>query len=196
MRDDDGLARVAQAHRAAAEAQRDLHLAVEEARVAGHSWAAIGHALGVTRQAAFKRFGTPRDPRTGDTMTPAPLRTGELLAAAERLWHRLDAGDYDAVREQMTDEVAAVLTREAVLGTWAQVVAETGNLEQCRDPRVELPDGSPVADGDPVLGVLVAHAELVCEAGSWVGRVALDGERRVVGLYVTGLETPRADYPF
>lgn len=192
----DPLEGVREADRAAREAQESLRLAVQQARGAGHSWADVGRTLGVSRQAAFKRFGTPRDPRTGDPMTPAPLRTGELLATAERLWHRLDAGDYDAVREQMTDEVAAVLTRETVLGTWAQVVAETGNLEQCRDPRVELPDGSPVADGDPVLGVLVTHAELACEAGSWVGRVALDEDRRVVGLYVTTPSTPRAEYPF
>lgn len=184
------------ADRAAREAQESLRAAVQRAREAGASWAEIGRSLGVTRQAAFKRFGTPRDPRTGDSMTPAPLRTDELLATAQRLWRRLDAGDYDAVREQMTDEVAAVLTRETVLGTWAQVVAETGNLEQCRDPRVETPDGSPVTDGDPVLGVLVTHAELACEAGSWVGRVAFDGDRRVVGLYVATLDTPRTDYPF
>lgn len=192
----DPLDGVREADRAAREAQESLRAAVQEARAAGLSWAEVGRTLGVTRQAAFKRFGTPRDPRTGGTMTPPTASTAEFLTTAERLWHAVDAGDYDAVSEQMTADVAAVLTREVVLGTWAQVVAETGNLQQCRDPRLETPDGTPVPEGEAALGVLVAHAELACEAGSWVGRVALDGERRVVGLYVTGLDTPRADYPF
>ena len=49
-------------------ANRDLKLAevmlrrqVEVARRAGHSWAAIGLALGVTRQAAQQRFGGAED---------------------------------------------------------------------------------------------------------------------------------------
>ena len=49
-------------------ANSDLKLAevmlrrqVDTARRAGHSWAAIGLALGVTRQAAQQRFGGDRD---------------------------------------------------------------------------------------------------------------------------------------
>jgi hypothetical protein len=33
---------------------------VTEARAGGHAWTAIGSQLGVTKQAAAKRFGTPR----------------------------------------------------------------------------------------------------------------------------------------
>jgi hypothetical protein len=50
-------------------ANRDLKLAeamlrrqVDIARRSGHSWAAIGLALGVTRQAAQQRFGGAEDP--------------------------------------------------------------------------------------------------------------------------------------
>lgn len=38
-------------------ADRELHDAVRAAREAGDSWLSIGVALGVTRQAAQKRFG-------------------------------------------------------------------------------------------------------------------------------------------
>ena len=39
-----------------------LRRAVDEARAAGHSWAEIGAALGITRQAAFQRFAVePQD---------------------------------------------------------------------------------------------------------------------------------------
>jgi hypothetical protein len=57
------LARVSAAAKAAAlateqadEANAKLHSAVESARAAGATWAAIGEVLGITRQAAFKRF--------------------------------------------------------------------------------------------------------------------------------------------
>jgi hypothetical protein len=43
-------------------AEAMLHRQVDLARRAGHSWAAIGLALGVTRQAAQQRFGVEPDP--------------------------------------------------------------------------------------------------------------------------------------
>jgi hypothetical protein len=39
----------------------DLAIAVEVARVDGLSWQDIGTVLGVTRQAAFQRFGRKTD---------------------------------------------------------------------------------------------------------------------------------------
>jgi hypothetical protein len=38
-------------------AQLNLHRRVSSARRSSHSWAAIGYALGVSRQAAQQRFG-------------------------------------------------------------------------------------------------------------------------------------------
>ena len=43
-------------------AEAMLRRRVDLARRAGHSWAAIGVALGVTRQAAQQRFGGDPDP--------------------------------------------------------------------------------------------------------------------------------------
>ncbi|MFM8597877.1 MAG: hypothetical protein ACKOB8_02560 [Mycobacterium sp.] len=52
---------------AAAEAVRDaegkLRDAVAAARAAGDSWAAIGVALGISRQAAYQRFGSAQAER-------------------------------------------------------------------------------------------------------------------------------------
>jgi hypothetical protein len=44
---------------------------VTEARTGGHAWTAIGGQLGVTKQAAAKRFGTPRE-----ETAPVPPKTG------------------------------------------------------------------------------------------------------------------------
>lgn len=41
-------------------AEAELHRAVHAARAAGDSWTVIGMPLGVTRQAAQKRFATVR----------------------------------------------------------------------------------------------------------------------------------------
>ena len=49
--------RIIAAQEAVARADRELHDAVREAREAGDSWLSIGMALGVTKQAAQKRFG-------------------------------------------------------------------------------------------------------------------------------------------
>src|SRR5579871_1067761 len=57
-----------------------LKLCVEQSRDAGHTWQEIGDLLGVTRQAAFQRFGKPIDPRTGEPMD----KTVRMTDAAER----------------------------------------------------------------------------------------------------------------
>lgn len=48
-------------------------LAIDRARSAGHTWQELGDLLGVSRQAAFQRFGHPVDPRTGELMSKAIL---------------------------------------------------------------------------------------------------------------------------
>lgn len=48
--------RILAAQEGVARANRELHDAVQAARDAGDSWLSIGMALGVTKQAAQKRF--------------------------------------------------------------------------------------------------------------------------------------------
>ncbi len=50
-----------------------LRLAVDLARADGCTWQELGDVLGVTRQAAFQRFGHPVDPRTGKPMSEAMI---------------------------------------------------------------------------------------------------------------------------
>lgn len=58
-----GAIRRALQMRAAADAV--VSAVVVDARASGMTWQAIGEALGVTRQAAFQRYGRPTDPTTG-----------------------------------------------------------------------------------------------------------------------------------
>ncbi|KNC19535.1 hypothetical protein AC792_05870 [Arthrobacter sp. RIT-PI-e] len=182
MTEDTSLQEVAAAHRRLEQARTDLHEAVIEARPQ-HTWAEIGAVLGMTRQAAFKRFGSPRDPRTGDTMHPAQATT-DLLDTTEKVFRLIDAGDYDALAPMMTKNTAAVLTRELILDTWAQAVADTGNLVDCRDTRLELPDGTPIDTSEAVHGTLIGHTTINCEAGHWVGRVAYNTDQNITGVLI------------
>lgn len=48
-----------------------LRVSIQRARSAGHTWQQIGDLLGVSRQAAFQRYGRPIDPRTREPMNQA-----------------------------------------------------------------------------------------------------------------------------
>lgn len=56
-RDASRIRRIIAATEALQAAESELRAAVHAARGAGDTWAAIGVALGITRQAAFQRFG-------------------------------------------------------------------------------------------------------------------------------------------
>lgn len=49
---------IAEQQRRIAEMEKYLTAGVAQARLAGHSWAEIGVALGMSRQAAHQRFST------------------------------------------------------------------------------------------------------------------------------------------
>lgn len=183
----DGLDGVAAAQAAIAAARTELQDAVDRARATGTSWAAIGATLDMTRQAAFKRFGRPRDPRTGDDMTPLDLTP--LLARTEQVFALMDAGEDAALHGLMTEQTARGLTRELLLDTWAQVVAESGNLVACRDTRLESFEGAQLDPAEPALGGVVGVTTIGCEAGEWWGRVAFDPDQRIIGVLVVPVGT-------
>lgn len=56
-RDARHMRRISAAAAAVATAQDELRAAVAAAREAGDTWAMIGVALGISRQAAYQRFG-------------------------------------------------------------------------------------------------------------------------------------------
>lgn len=180
----EALRRLAEARRALETAQAEVRDAVGAARAAGRSWAEVGEALGVSRQAAFKRFGQPRDPRTGAPMTRTTA--ADVVALTERAFRLLDAGGTAELRSLMSPAAAAGLGEDVLRRTWAAAVAETGRLERTEGTAAHLPepDGTPLEDGEQVLGVVVGRTLLRCEAGTWEGRVAVDHDGRVAGLLV------------
>lgn len=180
----DDAAAIRQADQLVRRSQARLVDLVVATRAAGVSWQAIGDALGVSRQAAFKRFG-------GAVARPQEMEMGEqmidLMDRTRAVFERLDAGDYEAVRTQMTYTCARTLSKRKIQGVWNQVVAETGRLESPSDLTVQTPDGanalSKFANRVLASGAIV-QATLRHEAGEWIGRVAYNGSGKITGLLI------------
>ncbi|MCA0438526.1 MAG: DUF3887 domain-containing protein [Austwickia sp.] len=194
----ESLYAVAAAHRAAERAEASLAAAVYQARRDGHTWQDIGAELGISRQAAFKRFGHPVDPETGEELS---LQSSiPVLAQAEEAIGLLAAGDPDAVRARMSYTCARAITRRALVTVWREVLASVGALESCAGHVVLETDGAvrrtqPATPGEatavPAIGRLVLHHE----AGEMVARVSFDRHGRVNGLLIGPPEAEPA-WPF
>ncbi|CAM3108469.1 hypothetical protein BST27_18590 [Mycobacterium intermedium] len=86
-RDATHIRRIIAANDALRAAQAELQAAVAAARAAGDTWDAIGAALGVSRQAAYQRFGRrepvtdgPLSPGTGQKRVPAgSIHVGDAI---------------------------------------------------------------------------------------------------------------------
>ena len=88
---------VALTQRASAETDALLRSAIAAARTAGHSWTAVGLALGISKQAAQQRFGAPAavaEPGEQRVLSPLTSYTEmEVLERAGRLgWHSIGFG--------------------------------------------------------------------------------------------------------
>ncbi|GAA1308610.1 hypothetical protein Psi02_24900 [Planotetraspora silvatica] len=154
-----------------------LRVCVERARAAGHTWQELGDLLGVSRQAAFQRFGKPIDPRTGAPMsntaqTDAAGRATALLAD----WTE---GRYEQVVADFDATMSAALSATELAAAWAQVVGTVGTLERTDEPLVR-------AQGD----LTVVDIPLEFEAGEMKARVTFNADRTVGGLFILNPDVP------
>jgi hypothetical protein len=73
--------RIIAAGKALADAEEQLRHAVTAARAAGYSWALVGAALGVTRQAAQQRFGLEPSDGSSDVRAASTVEERERASA-------------------------------------------------------------------------------------------------------------------
>ncbi|MEU6006356.1 DUF3887 domain-containing protein [Streptomyces sp. NPDC047453] len=161
-------------------AEQVLKLCVQQCRDAGHTWQEVGDLLGVTRQAAFQRFGKPIDPRTGEPMdktvrmTDAPERALEIVTAVLE-------GRMDDARPSFNAEVLAAFTDKVRGDALAGVAGLVGAFEG-------------FGEGDPFVRRIGDHTvvdiPLRYEAGEMKARVAFDTDEKVAGFFVLPPETP------
>ena len=155
---------------AASEIGEGMQAAVQCARAAGHTWTEVGQVLGISRQAAFQRFGRPADPRTGQ-----PMAASMLPGAAERgaaLLADLVAGRWAEACRDFDETVARKLDAEGMAVVWARLTGMIGRLEQV---------GESVAyqGGDLTL----VDIPLSFEAAERTARVCYDRDGKVAGLH-------------
>lgn len=158
----------------AAEALRD---AVAAARAAGCTWQEIGDLLGVSRQAAFQRFGQPDDPRTGEAMAARELPgAGPMAADVLAAWAD---GRYDEVTARFDAAMSERLPATQVGAAWAQVTGMAGRYEQMGEPLVRQVGDHTVVD-----------IPLRFEAAGMKGRVAWNADGTIAGLFVLTPDAP------
>ncbi len=167
----DPLEMVRAANEVQDRAEALLAAAVQQAREAGRTWQEIGEVLGVSRQAAFQRYGKPIDPRTGEVMNTSPLPEAAELA-------RTVIDDY--VHARWSDITArfdatmrAGLTEEGLAEAWAQIAGMVGAYEGHGDTAV-------ARVGD----FTVTNTPLAFEAGDFVARITFRDDQTIAGLYI------------
>lgn len=161
-------------------AQQVLKLSVQQSRDAGHTWQEIGDLLGVTRQAAFQRFGKPIDPRTGEPMD----KTVRMADAAQRATEVTEAvleGRMDEIRPSFNAQVLEAFTDEVRGSALATVAGLVGAFEG-------------LGEGEPFVRRIGDHTvidiPLRYEAGEMKARVAFDTDEKVAGLFILTPDTP------
>ena len=152
---------IIQAKQAVDLARARLEDAVHSARAQGRSWNEIGTLLGMSRQAAFKRFGRPADPRNGDPMTTRTI-TG-LIEATEATFRLIADGSHDELQARLNPRVREQLTPQLIGDTWVVALGMVGELEGFEGTRVELHDGTPLDADERVIGTVIGATVLRCE---------------------------------
>ncbi|RIJ77003.1 hypothetical protein D1871_08495 [Nakamurella silvestris] len=178
-------ARVRVAQEIALAAENRLTTEILRARDEGVAWQVIAEILGVSRQAAFKRFGTVRDPETGETMIRTPVV--DTLARAEGVFRALADGDYASVKELMTFSTSRLLTKTKVMQVWKSVLSEYGEFAGVEASFVSTPaqvKGLSLMPRSSTLGNATVQTTLRFEAGEMVGRVSFTNQGRINGILI------------
>lgn len=153
-----------------------VEILVCQARSEGQSWAAIGHALQVTRQAAFQRFGS----RSGD----APLVADEIVADAPgraiRAVRRFLAGELDDLREEFDQRMTKGCSVGLLDSVRSRLTEELGSVADLG-----------AASISSRFGYLVADIAIFYERGERKARIALDHDGRIAGFFVLDSNIPR-----
>ncbi|WP_261623863.1 DUF3887 domain-containing protein [Nesterenkonia marinintestina] len=166
------------------QAKEQLRQSVRQARYEGRTWVDIGRALGMSRQAAFKRFGEVTDPVDSRKITGVPMSLTEIRTRTEQVFDLISTADYDALEQMLHPDVGPDLTASTISQVWTSVLTEFGAKESFDDTHVVLPAGDRIEEDDQIMGTVVGVTTLNCEAGERMGRVAFDDRRRIVGLLI------------
>jgi hypothetical protein len=157
----------AAAHLVAA-ADRTLHRFVAAARDQGTSWAQIGSVLGISRQAAQKRFSSPPQRVRAETATPDPV----LVARAVEVMEHAAAGEPDLLDAIASPRMRRALGEDGVAPVLAGVEPIFGACLARTDPEARV-----------IAQVTLVSAREHRERADAIVRVSLTAEGRLLGLH-------------
>jgi hypothetical protein len=168
--DPDGLMRAIAATRSLSVIVDDtLRSLVAQARAAGRTWAEIGELLGVTRQAAFQRFGG--DARGGDGDAPV-LLPGARVAAATALDAFLGSR-FEELRERFDERMREACPVSVLDSLRASLQSGLGEFRTHDEARLTARDGYTLAD-----------VPVTFERGRRTARVVFDAGGQIAGLFL------------
>lgn len=176
-RSDDWADSIGRAVSMQAAADDVVRAVVQHARQNGATWQVIGDALGVSRQAAFQRYGRPIDPRTGESMNTTPLPGVAELAAS--VIEDLASGQWTRVTERFDPSMRDSLSEDTLAAAWAQIVGLSGALEGLGEPEVSRA-------GD----MTITNTPLAMEAGDYTAQIVFRDDRAIAGLHILERQTP------
>jgi hypothetical protein len=148
-----------------------LAVLVTRARQTGATWQNVGDVLGISRQAAFQRFGRPIDPRTGELMNTIPVSGAAELATT--VFDDMAGGKWQTVVERFDERMKEGLSADELAAAWAQTIGTVGAFEGADGPTARR-----TAD------VTVVDVPLRFEAADMTGRLALRDDLSIAGLFI------------
>ncbi|MCQ9173120.1 DUF3887 domain-containing protein [Corynebacterium amycolatum] len=179
-------------------AEQELEDAVAQARTAGHSWAEIGNVLNISRQAAFKRFGSVQNPVSGELMTAT--KTTHIAELGEKFLRHIINGEEAETVSMISPKLRKDLPWSTIYSVWEDVLTETGAFESFDDTQVTSLGGTRTKEPtsqkllSKILGTSLVITTLKHEAGEWMARVAFDRHENVIGLLI--LPVDATEFPF
>jgi hypothetical protein len=148
---------------------------VHQARSEGNSWASIGDALQVSRQAAFQRFATASGeaPETGGTvLAEAPERATRALL-------QFLARDFDALRADFNQRMTEGCPVSLLKSVRSRLTKQLGEVRGIGDPAVVSLGSYTVVD------IPIAYKK-----GERNARIALEADARIAGFFVLNANVP------
>jgi hypothetical protein len=147
---------------------------VRQARAEGSSWGAVGYALGVTRQAAFQRFGY----RSGEQPVTQTSPLADAGQRARKALRQFLDGDFGQLREGFDVRMTGACGVELLQTVRSQLSGALGEELKTGDPQVSLR-----------MGYTVVDTPLSSPKGSYKARFAFDADGQVAGFFVLTPET-------
>jgi hypothetical protein len=148
----------------------DIVLAlVRQARSEGSSWAAIGYALQVSRQAAFQRFG----PRIGEVAEIGAEMLADAPERATKALRQFLTGEFEALQADFDERMRDACSVELLDSVRSKLNGELGKVLGLGDPSTSSMSVYTVVD------IPIAY-----EKGKRKGRVAIGPDARIAGLFV------------